>query len=55
MYANADNFEISEWCCKLLITMFKEFKGNRTVAIKAYNWFSEKEGGFELCLHALNT
>jgi hypothetical protein len=55
MYANADNLEIAEWCCKLLISLFQEFRGSQTVAVKAFNWFSEKEGGFELCLHAINT
>ena len=54
MYATSDNYEIIQWCLRLLTKLAEDLNAASAVSDLAYKWFLEEEGGFELCLHALS-
>jgi len=46
------NYDVCLWCFKLCTKMVEDFSQNPNIFKLALGWFTQKEGGLELALHA---
>lgn len=46
------NHDVALWCYKLCTKMVEDFSQNPQIFDHAMQWFTQKEGGLELALHA---
>lgn len=46
------NRDVCHWCYRLCTVMVEDFSHNPNIFKLANQWFTQKEGGLELALHA---
>jgi hypothetical protein len=54
MYAVKENMDLLLLCTRVLKKLTEEFNITRVASEPVASWFTEKQGGLELCLHAIS-